>query len=435
MLKQRNPIRFRYIQDFIFGKNLINKSSPAVKTISKLFTLQAVIGVVGFLNVILIGKYLTPEEYSSFSLMLSAYYIVAMLISPIRSTINKELPIYFERGELGKIKYVYIRVAQYISMILLIAVLIIVFRIHKIQALFRLDDSRLVISITAMVFVNLFLDIFKSMSNAKRDYSQYTRIFYLEALIRLGITIYFTLTIISPYRATLPYLFGSSASLLWVLYINRWLFKESTYYPNKSINYSIFIPVILSTLIGAGLNSGDMLFAKNILIPMDAGYYGAATQLSKMFSILGAAFTVYMFPVTSAAIKKKEPVFKNVMITMLTFLAIAVGGWIVLALFNRSFMLLFFNESYLVAGKLSIILSVGMIMLCINQLLVQLFLALEANRTLLILVFLVIADFMVIYLYGNTHYQIAVIHTVFICIVTMFSIVMMFIFKKFKIIQ
>lgn len=409
---------------------IIKKHKEAFKSLSKLLILQVSIGVIGFVNILLIGKHLSPEEYSSFALMLSAYYAFAVFVSPIRNVINKEMPSLFVRGELSKIKYVYVKATKYLFILMIITAFVLAIGTSRIMEMFKMQDPRMVISISAMIFINMFLDIFKSMSNAKRDYNQYSGIFYMEAGIRLSMTLVFISTFIDPFRATLSYIVGSFCALLWVIYLNRWFFSTRTYHPTRRLNWSWLIPVVLSTLFYIGFNAGDMILVKNILSPEDAGFYGAATQLSKMFMVIGAAFTVYMFPITASAIKTGAPIVKRILLTILVFFGLAMLGWILLALFNGTFITLFFNKAYLSAGKLSVVLSLAMIMLCITQLMVQLFLVLEAKWILTILIALVIFDYSLIYMRGVDSYSIACIHTMFIFFAMIVSFGSLFYLKR-----
>lgn len=412
-------------------KTISSKYLDPIRSVSKLMVLQISIGIVGFVNVLLIGKHLSPEGYASFALMLSVYYTFSLFLSPVRQVINKEMPILFERGEQGKIKYVYTRSARYISLLMAFAFFVILIWKQGLMRLLKIDDSSILFSIAVMVLVNMLLDIFKSMSNADRDYKQYSKIFYIEAVIRLVATIAFIITIMSPLTATLSYILGSFSALLFAVYANKWLFTTETYYPSKKINWSWLVPVVLSSFVFVGFNAGDMVLVKALLNSHEAGLYGAATQIAKIFIIIGVAFTVYMFPITSSAAKKGTPIIKKLLASALTYLALATIGLLGLMVFNRGFIVLLFNQNYVNAGLLSVVLAAGMTMLCISQLFIQLFLVLEAKRILSLLLGLVVIDYIVIILYGNSPLRIAIIHTLFIA-ASMLSCVGSLVYLKHK---
>lgn len=395
-------------------KATISRHLDPIRSVSKLLVLQISIGIIGFVNVLLIGKHLTPEGYASFALMLSVYYTFSLFISPIRQVINKEMPILFERGEQGKVKYVYTRSASFIGLLMALAFFLVLVWKQGLMRLLKIEDPSILFSIAAMVLVNMLLDIFKSMSNADRDYKQYSRIFYIEAFIRLGATIAFIIFFMSPLTATLSYILGSLSALLYAIYANRWMFTIETYHPSKKIKWSWLVPVVLSSFVFVGFNAGDMVLVKVLLDSYEAGLYGAATQISKIFIIIGVAFTVYMFPITSSAAKRGTPIIKKMLASGLTYLALATIGLLGLMQFNKPFIVLLFNENYLSAGLLSVVLAAGMIMLCISQFFIQLFLVLESKKILCILLGLVVVDYAAIILYGDSPIIIAMIHTLFI---------------------
>ncbi len=386
------------------------QSKLSKRTIPNLLVMQLIVGVIGFLNVIVVGKFLSPAQYAAFAFILSVYSIFNLLLSPIRTVVGKEVPELYASGRLDKIKTIVSGAGKIIAGFILLLLLMLAFGGHHIARFFKLQDPTLLWAAAVLIGVGLSLDIFRGLANAKLDFRQYIRIFYLEAFLRLLCTLALTRTLLNSLTATASYVFSTGIALVWALSQNQDVLKADSYRLSRKIELSRFTPVFLYSVLAVGFHAGDMFMAKHLLPPQEAGYYGAATQISKIFTIVGVAFTAYMFPLTVLNAGRFRPVLRQILASAAGFLALAAMGLAGFYLIKDRFIILMLKPDFLPAGSTALILSCAMSLLIVSQLMSQLFLALNKSGILLILIALVAVEYLVMYRIGDTGEKIALIH-------------------------
>jgi len=386
-----------------------------------LLILQISIGILGFANIIIVGKHLSPAEYSSFAFILSIYNVFAVFISPIRSIFNTKLPHLYKINRLDKVKSLITTILKLICVFILCFTLLIAIFTSYIAYSFKLSNIGIIYLACCLVALNIFLEVFKSLANAKMAYNEYSEILYIEAILRLVTTLVLINLEFNSQKAILSYIIGSSVALVWALLKNKCLLSEKSSNSKYRVQILTFLPFLLYTTIIVGFNSGDMILAKHILSPNEAGFYGAAAQISKIFIIIGSAFTVYMFPLTSANVVLKKPVFRNIMKSAISYFVIGLILVICLWFVKDKFITIIFSQDFLSAIDQMIVLSIAMIFLCISQLLFQLFLVLNKLWLLALLLIIGICDMITIYLIGSSGFNIALIHLIYIILVCCIS--------------
>lgn len=386
------------------------QSGPGKRTIPNLLLMKLTVGVLGFVNVIVVGKFLSPSQYSAFAFILSIYSIFNLLLSPIRTVVGKEVPLLHARGRADKIKTIVAGIWKLVALFVLALLFLLLVGRNKIAGFFQLPGQSLLYAAVALIGAGLFLDVFKALANAKMDFRQYSRIFYLEAILRLLATLVMSRILLNSFTAAFSYIFSAGMALAWALSQNKEIIRQRPYRLQNRIEIGRFIPIIIYSVLAIGYNAGDMFMVKHLLPPQEAGYYGAATQISKIFTMVGTAFTAYMFPITMLNAGQFKPVLRKILASAAGFLGLAAVGLAGFYLLKDRFILLMLKPDFLPAGITAVILSCAMALLSVTQLLNQLFLALNKSGILLILVGLVAVEYLVMYRIGDTGEKIALIH-------------------------
>jgi len=382
------------------------------RTIPNLLLMKLTVGVLGFVNVIVVGKFLNPAQYASFAFILSVYTIFNLLLSPIRTVVGKEVPLLYAKGRSDKIKTIVTGIWKIVGLFLVALLLILFLWGSRVASFFHLPNQSLLYAAVVLIGVGLNLDVFRSLANAKMDFRQYSSMFYLEAFLRLVITLVLTQLLLSSLTATFSYILGTGVALLWAMTQNKELLRQRPYKLQKKIELGRFTPIFFYSLLAIGYNTGDMFMVKHLLLPREAGYYGAATQISKIFTIVGTAFTAYMFPITVLNVGEYKPVVRRILISAAAFLGLALVGLTGLYLLKDRFILLMLKADFLPAGITAVILSCAMSLLVVSQILNQLFLALNKSPILLMLIGLLVVEYIVMYIIGDSGEKIALIHLI-----------------------
>lgn len=270
---------------------------------------------INFIIIVLIARFLGPNEFGNFSLLYATLSII-ILISDFGMGVSivKFSSEYYSKNELKKIE-ILLKNSFKLRLFLSLIICIIGIILYNIISVHILNNEKLMLSVIFVfiggIGVSLFEFIktyFQSKQSFKK-YSIYINIYSFINLISILILIYFSmLTVLSAIitYSIVPFIvFGITILLI----NNKFLFLK-----NDNFNYRKFMKfnfyIIISNLCSMFFNRIDLFFLNAFLNPTAVGFYSAAFQISLLMAIFTNSITFTLLPKVSVLTNVEE--IKNI---------------------------------------------------------------------------------------------------------------------------
>ena len=384
----------------------MNKNNKIINELYKLLSGNFFYSILGFINVIYIGRKLQPSEFANFSIAISIFYIFIIANEPLRMLFAKMIPEYLNSNQEGKVKTLFLYVIKYIFILsFLIFVLIFIFR-NNISKILKLPSPFFLYIIGIYIIINFFLSIYRGIKNGYRKYTVFIYSFYVESIARLLITILIFLIIRTSISAFASYLFASIIALIYLLYKTKDIVKLKKITLNIEKIQIFLKPLLLFSLSFIAFYSIDLFMAKVYLLDSQAGYYSAASQLSKSIAIIGTSFNFMLLPhITNEYINKRDTLKEFLKIKSI-FIFIALLVILIFGLFSKSIMKILYTEKYTNASNLLLPLGIGTLFMTLSSMIGNYFLVIKKYNVFIIPILFIIIEIVLIHIFHSSPLQI-----------------------------
>ena len=348
-----------------------------------------------------------PSEYANFSIALSAFYFFSMANAPLRMLFAKTIPEYIHFDKRGKIKTLTFIVIKYLLIFTIIFfVFLFVFNKSIIKVL-KLPSPIFIYIIGLFIILGFFISIGRGIANGLRDYSDYNKSFYIESISRLLITIFILYLIKTAFAAFSSYVIAFILALTYLIHKTKHILNYEKMHVNLRDVFSLIKPLFLFSISFMAFYSIDMFMAKAYLTGQEAGYYSAASQLSKSIAIIGSSFSIMLLPhITEKFLNQINPLVEFLKIKGI-FIVIGVLIVVFFALFSEKIISVLYTKEYSDASNLLLPLGIGTLFMTLSSMIGNYFLAVRKYIAFIIPMFTVFLEIVLIYLWHSSPQKIS----------------------------
>lgn len=270
--------------------------------------------VLNYLFNLILGKFLEPSDFGTFSSLNSLTYLIYIPATTLMLVMTKYVSEKKANDELHAVSHFFKYLTQYLFIFGLIVFLFFLIFSSTIAKFLNIADSKLLV-ITGVTFVIIFpLSALRGVMNGLLHMGTLSVNLLVEAMVRV-ILVFILLIIgfgvvggiVSPVASSV------AAYILGVVYIKKTVIKRddnnSTVKDNKikwrkMTGYAF--PVFVTLFFMNGLYTNDIVLAKHFLSPKEAGLYSAIALTGKIVFFGSSFLSGLLFPFVANAHARGE---------------------------------------------------------------------------------------------------------------------------------
>ena len=296
----------------------------AVRDLVELVAGSGIAAVLSLLYLMYAGRMLGPAEYAEVSAALAVLYCFGMAVTPLMPTISRFVAGFALRNDQASIAGLHRAVSSRLTRWVLIvspAALLLAMPIRK--ALRFQSLSTLVLTMVCIVFF-LLVSTDRGVLQGLARFRVYNLSNAGESAIRLAAGI-----AILSWRPTAPLALVAYAAALIVSTVllrrtlTRWWRQVTPAPVDLSAVVRFAGPMLLVMIAFAVQQNADVLAAKRWLDAESAGWYGAASSLTRVFAVITAPFFVLLVPRVTALQERRQPITGLVLRLIAAFLGLS----------------------------------------------------------------------------------------------------------------
>jgi O-antigen/teichoic acid export membrane protein len=258
---------------------------------------------------------------------------------------------YFAKGELSKIRGLYLKIVKYLFILSIIGFVLFFLFISQIGDFFHIENKTVLIITDIIIFISFISAINGPFIVAKLAFKFQMFLYTLSTLVKLLLGIALVLVGLNANGAVIAMLVAVIVSYSLSFIPIRFIFdnKISTPKINTRDLFNYGIPSALTTLGLTSFITSDIILVKHFFTPQNAGFYAGLALVSKVIFYLSAPIGSVMFPLIVQKHSKKEKVL-NTFFLSLVMVFIPSICLAIFYFFYPDFALLFFlkNKAYLI---------------------------------------------------------------------------------------
>ena len=300
----------------------MNPDGSERRGVLELFTGSGIAALLSFGYLVYAARTVGPVEYADVSASLALLYFFTMAFSPVTPTISRFVAMYSLRNEVASIAGVHRAMARMVlrwTAPLAIAAALCSF---PLQRALHFRSPFTVVLVIACTEMFLLLSVERGVIQGLSRFRTYSQNAIIETSIRLLLAI--LLLSVSP-SATFALISYGSGLLISFLLLRSQLRREWRGLAAKVVDRNEVVrfaaPMLLLMIAFAVFQNADMLAAKRWLPGAEAGLYGAASGLARLFAVITAPFFILIVPRVTALEESGQPI---------TIAVLRVCGWFLL---------------------------------------------------------------------------------------------------------
>lgn len=252
------------------------------------------------------GRILGPENYGLFSVGFNIYAIFTFALTTVVIAVSKYTAIFKAQNEYGKIRHLLALFLKGLFLSGLLTVFVFYIFNRQISDLFGGGVSNFIVFVGLAILASFVSSVFPSFLQGFGDIFGYSVISIIGGFVKFVATfifLHYGLGIVGAYL-------GLSVSniavvLLGFLFSYKIFFEKTVKISRKSL-LSFSLPVFITNVLINSLFYIDLFFVKIFFGAEKAGFYGAASNLSKAMLVVSSVLVVF-FPEFS-----KDHALKNI---------------------------------------------------------------------------------------------------------------------------
>lgn len=373
-----------------------------------LLSANAVVTVVGFLNIIYVTRTLEPDQFANFGLALSIFYFFASANAPLRRLLARFIPMYIAGNNQNHIGKLLTQIWKWVIIgIITLVFLTLVFNKFIIDWL-KLPSIYFLMALPLFAGLNAFISAGRGVFNGLREYHKFNGSIYIETFVRLACCVILFFFWKNASAAVSAYLLGSLFSAFFLLSWAKPILKNrDSNIDWKEIKQFVF-PLIVFTSSFMLFYCIDTILSKAYLPGNAAGNYAAALQLARVFGLIGGSFGIMMLPAISERVAKGLPTKKFMFKTVGTYVGLSCCGLGVIALLSTFIIKFLLGNQYITSAELLLPLGTAVTLMTVTSLLGTYFLAIGIYKAFILPVVFVIIEIVAIWMFHETSFQVAV---------------------------
>ena len=385
-----------------------NKKKKPHHELLHLLSANAIVTIVGFLNVIYITRSLNPAQFANFGLALSIFYFFAGVNAPLRRLLARFTPIYVANDKQNCIGTLLFKIWKWTAIgIFALTLLALVFNNFIVTSL-KLPSIYFLLALPLFAGLNAFISAGRGIFNGLREYHKFNGSIYIETFVRLAFCIILFLFWKNASSAVNAYLAGSLFSAFFLWFWARPIIKNRSNNVDWKEVKLFILPLAVVTCSFILFNCIDTILSKAYLPGADAGNYAAALQLARVFKLIGGSFGIMMLPALSELVAKGLPTKKFMFKTVGSYALIMCIGLICIALLSNFTVKIVLGSQYVNSARLLFPLGLATGLMTITSLFGTYFLAIGIYKPFILPAIFVIIEAVAIWMFHTTSFQVAV---------------------------
>lgn len=369
------------------------------------------VNIGNYLFHLILLRILSPHAYGEFLSYLSFLYLISIPSQTINILVNKYVASFFGKKDKIRINNFFYYLIQKTFFPTLIISLIIAFTSNQLSILLKSDPQAFII-LSISLLISYFSSIIRSYILAFQRFIFNTTISLLEIVAKIVLAIIFIKMGLSATGAVLAMLLTG----IIILIISFTNIKQAIY-PKlkivKKLNINIKRMAIYSLLFSAGslsLLSLDVLLVRFFFTPIESGIYSAVSVLARMIFYGLIPFASLMLPFVSHRFAAGLPT-KTVLYKILAIITLfGIFGTSVFVIFPIKIINLLSGADYLAGAKILPLFAISLFFLALSYILLSYLIAINKNKsTLVLLVFFIIQPVLIVLMHQSL-YQVVVIN-------------------------
>lgn len=318
-----------------------------------LFAGTIVGGILGYVFQVLMGRMLSPTEYSLFSAMMALFTVFATPLSTLMMVISRKVSEYRAQQDSGSLNHFYFSITIRSTVIGVLLISISFLFAPQLQSYLKAPSNIPIYLLSVLLFLTIFPTINNAFMQGLQKFEWFSALGSLSVLLKVI------------FSATLVWLgYGVAGAIGGIIlaYIAMWTFTYGVLYhplavgrgkPSQKVHLSFNSawPVFIANLAFVAMTQLDMVLVNYYFPAHEAGLYAAASILGKAVMYLPGGIVVALFPMVA------ENHARNKSSAHLLFQAVGLttvlcgAGAIIYFLFGERIIGLLYGENYRGAGE------------------------------------------------------------------------------------
>jgi len=383
-----------------FLKNDLIKGSFILLILFNLFNL------LNFIFHFISARLLGPADYGILATLMAMIYIINIPSEAIQTVISRFTTTAYVKKDFGALKLL---VTKSLGKFLILGVigLFIFFIFSGLLSDFFKIEKGLILMLGLVFALTLLTPIPKGLFQGMKKFGYLGSTFFLEGLLKVGLTIFLILIGWKVYGA----MAAITMALLLTFLLNLILPPTTKVFKAKKSKlqikgiYSYSIPVLIAITSITVFYTIDMLLAKRFFGAEVAGLYGAIAMVSKIVFFVSVPISRALFPLASENTDKKK---SNGSLTKVSLFLVGLLSLFVLLIyiaFPELVIKILYGSQYLEFSKYLIYPTIAMVILSLTNILIFANLSKKNNKPIFMLPIFVILQIILISLFHQTIMQ------------------------------
>src|SRR3989344_8465643 len=277
-----------------FISEQLNKNDHLIKHSLIVFIATGIASLFNYIYQLYMGRVLGPVEYGELGALFAIYYSLNVPSGTVQTVVTKFVSEFKARNEYGKIRNLlgvaFRKIGFYGLMFLLVFVLL-----SRHIAVFLKISQGPIIAIGVLLFLSFLFPLFSGMLRGLQKFKWYGASGIIQAGLKLGLGI-LLVSLGFGLGGAIDALNFSMAITLAIILIPLWFLfkhKKEPFDNNGMFKYSFLVLVGIEGLML--MTNMDMFLVKHFFSAVEAGYYAAASMLSKISWFASGALIAVMF--------------------------------------------------------------------------------------------------------------------------------------------
>jgi len=323
--------------------------------------------ITNFLNYvyrILMGRLMGPEIFGELAALISLFLILAVPSAPLQMVSAKFSAVFEAEERNRKLSNLFGYLTKSIGLMSLGIVFFSVIFADRIKDFLNLPSKTYIYILAAIVVATLISGVTKGILQGLSKFSQLSYAIILESAIKVILSVAFVAIGFKMFGA----LAGFLIPVILVYFLTLYFLRDTVQISNlksqisnlnvqkelilmkheekKEIWKYIFFTFLTFLFINLLLNA-DKILVKHYFPAVDAGVFAALSTLGQSIFIGVSALAGILFPIVASRQAKRENYLYPLKIISLISFIVGTVGIIILFLFSKEFILLFFGNEYL----------------------------------------------------------------------------------------
>ncbi|MBL7206047.1 MAG: oligosaccharide flippase family protein [Candidatus Aenigmarchaeota archaeon] len=386
---------------------MVKLNISLLKASSMVFIAFIVSSLFNYLFQIYMGRVLGPADYGILGSLLSLLYIISVPSETIRTTVMKFASEFKTMGQFGEMKSLILKAMRKISLYGFVAIVIIYFISAPIAEFLHIPSTFSIIILGFIFLVGIIYPVTLGMLQGLQKFGHYGINISLSSMFKLGFGFLFVGVFGFAVNGALGAILLSSlfALVISIIPLKKILRTERVSIISSKI-YRYSLPVFTAILFLTIISNIDVILVKHFFTPTEAGYYAAASLMAKMIYFISHAFSNAMFPKASELHVDSRHSGRILKESLFYTSIFAVLGIVLYFLIPHFIVDLLFGAQYSPVAELIGLFAIAITFLSLSNVIMMYDLAIKKTKFIYPLVFSVILEIVLIYLF---HYDLLVI--------------------------